>query len=300
LADFDGNGRFDLISGSWPGEISIFRRNGDGSFAGAETMQNEKGEPLNLGHGSSAFACDWLGDGRMGLIVGTSMGEVFFVPRAPGKELRFGPAKKLTLADGKPLLVNGSASPVVADWDGDGKLDLIVGAMDGSVVWFRNIGTKREPKLEAARELVPKCPTPRGYDPKPGEWGERAKPCVIDWNGNGRLDLLVGDTNGHFKGKPTQLTDEKTEEKQANDDLPKLRKAWSDAFKQYRAAGVTPERETPEQLKERKERLDSLRRDVERLKNEIAHVQEVQEKYRDGYQTHGFIWLFMRNPPEKK
>ncbi len=298
MADLHGDGKLDLISGSWPGEISCFRRNADGSFAAAETLKNEKNEPLVVGHGSSAFACDWLGDGRMGLMVGTSMGEVFFVPRAPGKELRFGPAKKLTLADGKPLLVNGSAAPVVADWDGDGKLDLIVGAMDGSVMWFRNIGAKNDPKLEAGHELVPKCPTPHGYDPKPGEWGTRAKPCVVDWDGDGRLDLLVGDFNGYFKGKPTQLADEKSEEKEANSELPKLRTAWADAFKQYRAAGVTPDRETPEQMRQRKERLENLRHDVERLKDEIAHVQEVQDKYRDGYQTHGYVWLFMRNPPE--
>lgn len=299
MADLDGDGKLDLISGSWPGEISFYRRNSDGSFAAAETLKNENGEALNVGQGSAAFVCDWDGDGRMDLIIGTTPGDVFFVPRAPGKELRFGPAKKLTLADAKPVHVPMNAAPVVADWDGDGRLDLIVGAEDGSVVWFRNIGTKKEAKLEAARELVPKSPTPQGYDPKPGEWGQRAKPSVIDWDGDGRLDLLVGDHNGYFKGKPTQSADETVAEKEANDEMPKLRQAWASALKEYRAARAKPAPEAPELMKEREHEIDRLRSAVESLKNEINRVQGVRDKYRDGYQSHGYVWLFRRNPPEK-
>ena len=51
-------------------------------------------------------------------------------------------------ADGRPIKVAGDAAPVAADWDGDGVLDLLVGAEDGSVVWYRNAGTPRAPKLE--------------------------------------------------------------------------------------------------------------------------------------------------------
>jgi FG-GAP-like repeat len=87
------------------------------------------------------------------------------------------------------------ANGPVADWDGDGRLDLIVGAEDGSVVWYRNVGSAQEPKLEAARTLVGKSPIGWGGDEgrRANDWGLRVKPCVIDWNGDGRLDILLGD-----------------------------------------------------------------------------------------------------------
>src|SRR5262249_1308531 len=52
-------------------------------------------------------------------------------------------------AGGQPIEVchHGDSQPVAADWDGDGLLDLIVGWGDGSVVWYRNLGSRTEPKL---------------------------------------------------------------------------------------------------------------------------------------------------------
>jgi hypothetical protein len=42
--------------------------------------------------------------------------------------------------------------------------------------------------------------------------------------------------------------------------------------------------------------VESLREEVRRLKGEIVVVQEIQERYRPGYQAHGFVWLFLRKP----
>ena len=33
-----------------------------------------------------------------------------------------------------------------------------------------------------------------------------------------------------------------------------------------------------------------------KLKSEIARVQETQIKYQAGYQSHGFVWVFLRKP----
>lgn len=54
-------------------------------------------------------------------------------------------------ADGKPIDTEvGHASPYVADWDGDGKQDLLVGQFGGGVLWiFKNTGTNAAPKLAA-------------------------------------------------------------------------------------------------------------------------------------------------------
>jgi hypothetical protein len=302
LVDLDGDGRIDILSGSWPGEIYFFRRQTDGTFAAGEVLKGRDGKPLTVGHGTSAFAADWHGRGAMDLIVGNVLGEVYLIPNeGRGKELAFGTPRRLEAA-GQPIKVNGDAAPVVADWDGDSKPDLLVGAEDGSAVWFRNIGTAGEPKLEAARKLIGTSPV--GWDGddrrKPGQWGLRVKLCVVDWDGDGRLDILLGDRCGSFRAKPTQTEVEKTEERKANDVLPVLRKEWAAAYQAYRALDEGPIDETPQARREREQRRDGLRETMVRLKDEIAAVQEIQERYQPGYQAHGFVWLFQRKPLAQK
>lgn len=72
----------------------------------------------------------------------------------------------------------------------------------------------------------------------------RVKPCVADWNRDGRLDLLLGDRCGGFTARPQQTAQEIAEENKANDRLPELRHKWSDAFQRFRAAEVGPDNET--------------------------------------------------------
>lgn len=287
--DLDGDGRTDVLSGSWPGEIYFFRRQPDGAFAAGVPLKDRQGKPLHVGSASAAFAAPWSGGGKLDLIVGTVLGEVWLIPNvSPGKAPVFGTPRRLE-ADGKPIQRSGDAAPVVADWDGDGKPDLVVGADDGSVVWYRNTGGASAAKLEAARQLVGKSPVGWSGDDKrgPRDWGLRVKPCVFDWDGDGRPDLLLGDLCGGFQARPTQTEQEKTEERKANDRLPELRKRWSGAFQRY-------QKESDIQAR------DSLRAELQRLKDEIVAVQEIQIHYQPGHQRHGFIWLFQRPPPPEK
>ena len=285
--DLDGDGRTDILSGSWPGEIYFFRRQADGKFAAGVQLKGRNGKPVNVGSAAAAFAADW--SGTHDLVVGTVLGEVWLVPNeGKGKTLAFGTPRRLEAA-GKPIKVSGDAAPVVADWDGDGKPDLILGADDGSVVWYRNIGERKAPRLEAARPLVGKSPLGWGDDTRrgPRDWGLRVKPCVFDWDGDGRPDLLVGDRCGGFQARPTQTEQEMEEERRANDRLPFLRKRWADTFRRYSKSQDEAER-------------DRLRAELQRYRDEIAAVQQIQGRYRPGYQSHGFVWLFLRKPASEK
>ena len=54
-------------------------------------------------------------------------------------------------AEGQPIDTEvGHAAPFVADIDGDGVRDLLVGQFGGGALWiYRNTGTNAEPKLAA-------------------------------------------------------------------------------------------------------------------------------------------------------
>lgn len=74
------------------------------------------------------------------------------------------------------------------DWNGDGLKDLIVGEYNGTVRYYRNIGTVGNPSL-----------TYEGFLQAGGtniDVGDYSQPWIDDWNEDGLLDLLVGESDG--------------------------------------------------------------------------------------------------------
>lgn len=83
--------------------------------------------------------------------------------------------------------------------------DIVSGNSEGKVLFFKNIGTNEEPAfangvpIQAAGHDIH---VQGGYSDSvqgPGEarWGYTS-PAVFDWNGDGLLDILMGDITGHY------------------------------------------------------------------------------------------------------
>lgn len=71
------------------------------------------------------------------------------------------------------------------DWNDDGLFDIVYGEQYGQLFYVLNQGTREAPKFGAGRMIFES-------DGKPLDIGVHAAPLVIDWDGDGAKDLLVG------------------------------------------------------------------------------------------------------------
>ena len=144
---------------------------------------------------------DWDEDGRKDLLVGLSDGTVRIYRNLhdandpwfdSGKNLRVG----LTSA-APDLDVGLRATPIVVDWNSDGMLDVVVGGWDGLIHVFENCGcggsvpprfSLTVPAGVAVQENGHNLVVP----------SVRSSPVVMDLDGDGKKDLLTGNTNGQI------------------------------------------------------------------------------------------------------
>ncbi|MCL4210309.1 MAG: VCBS repeat-containing protein [Phycisphaeraceae bacterium] len=280
--DLDGDGYRDIISGSWPGEIYIFRGDAEGAFAKAEQLTDASGKKINVGSASVVWACDWDEDGDLDLLIGNIEGHVHLVPNEGTRtSYRFGEPAALSAGGKRVEVGHGDAGPTVADWDGDGKHDLIVGAGDGSITWYRNTGQKGAPSLEAGQALVPPVMTSGFTVSSDKPWGMRMKVNVADYNGDGLLDLIAGD----FNSRPVDAKPE-TDEVRARRE--QAEKNYAEVMARYQSfiesLGDNPAAKLKEREQEYQVILSALR----------SAAEEMQKHQPQQYQTNGYVWVFLR------
>ena len=125
----------------------------------------------------------------------------------------FREAEVLKGTDGKPLIIPSEGEipiesictrPFAVDWDGDGRLDLVVGNFAGHFYRFKGDGNG---KFRPKPEIIKSGGSPLTID------GAHSDPFVIDWDGDGALDIVSGTADGGVKwaknhapkGKPPEL-----------------------------------------------------------------------------------------------
>jgi predicted RNA-binding protein with RPS1 domain len=296
--DLDGDGQADLLSGSWPGEVYFFKGNGSGRFAKGEQLKDRNGKPIKLGSASTVFASDWDGDGVLDLLIGDIDGHVWLVPNGgTTRKPAFGSPLKLE-ADGKVIKApHGDSHPILADWDGDGIADLILGCGDGGVHWYRNIGTPKEPKLAAANVLVHESNFVKKFPPETSAKDQpcmRAKVCVVDWDGDGRLDLLIGDA-GYTQQEAPKLTKEEAEaKKKAQEEYNKLCTKFQSLLEEQNKLFQVPPDEQPKAKAEREKKLQAVQEKLKPFNDEAQKLYPAMFKGQPKLEWHGHVWLYLR------
>lgn len=211
-ADLTGDGKLDLLVAAPTGYYFYYQNRGTAAepkFTNAELLPlflstspvvRDYYHPFLHERDGDRFCprisvADWRKRGLLDLLVGNFFGEILFVPNTGGvhRPVFLQPQsvdKARIQTDDRNRLWANLFAPAAADWNGDGKLDVLTGEgtySANAIHLFENFGGEAPKFTDAGRSIV-------AY----GDGREHLIPTVADFNGDGYPDLLVADRTGEI------------------------------------------------------------------------------------------------------
>jgi hypothetical protein len=283
--DLNNDGYRDILSGSYSrmgesmaGLFQVLWGEKGGGFKPAAVLKGTDKEPLIIPIKDKSeitenictrpTAVDWNGDGHLDLVVGNFAGS-FYVFTGEGKG-KFKPKPAPLMGSNGPLKISGHhGDPFIVDWDGDGDLDMVSGSSQGGVQWAENTGGK-PPTL---KEFKPLIEPGRRYESgqllseeEVTDPGDSTRVWVDDVNGDGKLDILVGD-NITLISLAKGVTKE---------EYPAKREKWQKAFT---AAAEAMSKATGD--------------DQQAARKRYSEVYQQRTEFMNEDRT-GYVWLYLR------
>lgn len=315
FVDYDADGQMDIVTGVFEG-VPYLVRGGKDRWKEPERFVDKAGNTIKLSafwnyddkewqnatnhlpdgeegpehHLISALVMDIDGDGDRDLLVGAKEGPLY-VRRNEGKSEApsYSTINEPLMAGGKAFNVPGGlTTPRLVDWDADGAEDLVCGSFNGSVYLYRNTA-QSGPASFAAPVML----TSAGSNPASGPVApdEGAYPEVVDYDGDGDLDLLVG-AYSSWRPEERKLTNDEEmladalEERisRANEQIQRMQVELSEQLE-----GLSEE----EQGVKVDEFFDSP--DYKVTRERLAMMQEELELLRPRKKRASFVWLYRRS-----
>ncbi len=194
--DWDEDGRKDLILGENDGHVRIYlntNTDADPQFSGYTYVQMA-GSSYDVGSYSSPYITDWNEDGKKDLIVGDSTGYVRLLTNVGTNAAPVFNSAEI-IKDGTGNMNPGSTiSPVIFDWNNDGKKDVLIGEGSGNIFFYENLGTNAAPSFDGWVKLKA---GPGGNTDLDTGYYPRFDVC--DWDEDGLWDII----SGYYRSSPT-------------------------------------------------------------------------------------------------
>ncbi|TPG67517.1 FG-GAP repeat domain-containing protein [Hymenobacter nivis] len=204
LTDLDGNGLLELLVGEETGRVIRYEQV---AATGADALRFTRtvlfvnpyntasatatASAPNAGSYARPTVADLDNDGLLDVLVGSNDGTLRRYEQTVPNALTFNDLNRMKLADGTNIDAGSVDKPLLTDYNGDGYLDMLLGNQAGTIVLytqsaansavFRPLNT-----LTTDGTTAISTATLNGY----------AAPAITDIDGDGLLDLYVGNANG--------------------------------------------------------------------------------------------------------
>ncbi|MEH2258540.1 VCBS domain-containing protein [Nostoc sp.] len=190
FADIDGDGDLDAVVGERYGTLRYYKNTGSATNP-QYTQQTSSSNPFNgidVGWYSKPTFADIDGDGDLDAVVGEDYGTLLYYKNTGSAT---NPQYAPQTDSSNPfngIDVDFKSVPTLADIDGDGDLDAVVGENNGTLLYYKNTGSATNPQYTQQTD---------SSNPFNGiDVGYNSAPTLADIDGDGDLDAVVGENYG--------------------------------------------------------------------------------------------------------
>ena len=203
VCDIDGNGLLDLLVGTGDNQrIARYEQTGAGliTFAAKTNIQVGAADLVTPSQFPRPAITDLDGNGKLDMLIGDYSGYIKRYEASAINSATFVAIAGNVQADGVDIkadgaTANGTAKPLLFDLDGNGLLDLIVGSQAGAITRYEQ-SARYATGFILKGTLTTDGSTAINMGTTANNEGGYAAPIITDLDGNGRLDLIVGEANG--------------------------------------------------------------------------------------------------------
>ena len=305
FVDYDADGIDDVISASYPGDMYLWKGLGNGNYDKVLRLNDEAGDPVlpwkqvpekyrkpgkpdrHGIHSTTVELHDLDGDEDLDMWIGSRLDGCFTIENTGTRELPVWSTVTKPVLDRSGQPVGGwdwGSNVHWHDWDQDGISDILIGSESGGVRWYRNVGNEGVPSWAEPVVLIPDMTTDQMFAKleEPVRSASRCKVHATDWDGDGHVDLLVGDFGSKHRRIRVLTSEEKARLVTLEEELEVINKAGMPLWNPD--SPLTP----------------SQQRELERIEESTERIYEEMQALEKHEQTsHCWVWLYRRNPVEE-